>query len=83
MGRYTLVTRRKPKRLHYDNDGRAYFIYHTEKFYMDEIMRTHNNPWIEDRFPDYIHGMMTYNLFGTNLYIQIVDNGEAVRIWEH
>ena len=79
MDKYRLVTR-KPRDILFEDDGRAYFIYKAEKRYMDDIIRTHDNPWINAIFPPYIHGILTFNTIGKNLYVQIV--GDQIRVWE-
>lgn len=76
---YKLKTR-NPRKILYDKEGEPYIVYRCKNYYLNEVMRVHNNPWIQDVFPEYIHGLMTYNAYGSNLYIQI--KNEEVYVWE-
>ena len=60
--------------------GHPYFNYHGRRVRMDHVIRTHNNPWISDVYPEYIHGYEAENYFDP-FYIQIREDGGAVKIY--
>lgn len=58
------------------------FWFRNRRHYLDDYVRTHNNPWIGcAEFPDYIHGMES-EVYVKPLFIEIVDNGDAVNVYE-
>ncbi len=68
------------KMLHYDDDGRAFFIFRTDRVYMDEITRVHHNPWIGGNFPKFIHGHMEL-VYPGKYYIELLGDS-AVNVYE-
>lgn len=58
------------------------FWFRNRRHYLDDYVRTHNNPWIGcAEFPEYIHGMES-EAYVKPLFIEIVDNGDAVNVYE-
>ena len=53
---------------------------YNKRYYLDDFMRTHDNPWIVSDFPDYIHGIESDNYYRP-IYIEIID-GAAVNVYE-
>ena len=63
-----------------DGDLIPAFIYQNGIYYLDDFVRTHNNPWIYDDFPENIHGMDSINHYNP-IFIEIID-GEQVNVYE-
>ena len=67
-----------------ENDFKPSFWFRNRRYFIDEdFVRIHNNPWIGggDRFPEYIHAYEVGNYYSP-LYIEIVDGGSAVNVYE-
>ena len=67
-----------------DDEERDYvpaFWFNDKKYFLDDFLRTHNNPWIGGEFPEYIHGVEA-NEYYKPLYIEIIDGGDAVNIYK-
>ena len=58
------------------------FWWWNRRYYLDDFIRMHNNPWIGNgsEFPDYIHGMESDQYFHP-VFIELVD-GEYVNVYE-
>ena len=57
------------------------FTWNEKRYYLEDFVRCHNNHWVSDKFPDYIHGFshtMPYN----PLYIELISD-EAVNVYEY
>ena len=52
------------------------------RFYLENFIRTHNNPWVGGEWPDYIHGYES-DTYYSPLFIEISDSGDAVRAYEY
>lgn len=58
------------------------FWFGNRRHYLDDYIRTHNNPWIgTPDFPEYIHGMEA-DVYVKPLFIEILDSGDAVNVYE-
>lgn len=58
------------------------FWVRNKRYYIDDFLRCHNNAWITDTFPEYIHGIEAEEYYDP-LYIEIVDGGNAVNAYEY
>lgn len=56
------------------------FNWQGRTYWMCDFIRTHNNPWIGDNFPEYIHGMHE-SVF--DFYVELINGDEAVNIYEY
>lgn len=56
------------------------FWWNNKRYYLQDFTRTHNNPWVYNNFPEYIHGYESDNYFHP-LFIEIVGD-EAVNVYE-
>ena len=61
--------------INYDNDGEPYFEYDGTCHYLDYFTRCHNNPWISDDYPEYIHAFDSTN-YVQPLYIELLNDSE-------
>ena len=61
------------------------FEWQGRTYWMCDFIPCHNNPWIYDRFPDYIHGMWEYTAgaWDNGLFIELVGGDEAVNVYEY
>lgn len=50
------------------------------QYYLSEFIRCHNNPWITDNFPEYIHAYHEDYIWNP-LYIELIDD-EHINIYE-
>lgn len=64
-----------------DDDGEPVlaFWYGNEYHLLGDFVRTHNNPWVYDDYPDYIHGYDAFD-YVNPLYVEIV-GGDAVNVY--
>lgn len=53
---------------------------YNRRYYIDDFMRTHNNPWIYDEYPEHIHGVQTDEYYRP-LYIELISD-VAVNVYE-
>ena len=65
-----------------ENDYKPSFWFYNRRYFLDNFIRTHNNPWSGGftECPEYIHGYEADNYFNP-LFIEIV-GGEAVNVYE-
>ena len=58
-----------------------YFAY--TRYFLKDFIRTHNNPWVSDNFPSYIHGYSStcYSAYAP-IYIELVDDAH-VNVYEY
>lgn len=68
-------------KIYYTVDDKPYFNYHGRRIHMDAIVRTHNNPWVSDIYPEYIHGFEADEYYDP-LYIRVNDDGTAVKVYK-
>ena len=74
---------RRPLKIYFSEtgDGKSYFRYKGSCFYLDDIVRTHDNPWTGDmHLPDYIHGFDTSHSYA--LFVELLPDGESVNVYE-
>lgn len=66
-----------------DRDFTPSFWYGNERHYLDDFVRTHDNPWVggDWGWPDHIHGYEADNYYNP-LFIEVVDGGDAVNVYE-
>lgn len=64
-----------------ENDFKPSFWFENKRHFLDNFLRTHNNPWggISD-CPDYIHGYEADNYWNP-IFIEIANSGDAVRVY--
>lgn len=49
------------------------FWFGNRRYYLDDFVRVHCNPWIHDSFPAFIHGMQADEFFiGLCLYLELI-----------
>ena len=64
------------------NNFKPSFWYWNRRYFLEDFVRVHNNPWIRcSEFPDYIHGMES-DQYVNPLFIEISEAGDAVRVYE-
>lgn len=56
------------------------FVWNDCRYYLDQFVRCHNNPWILDTFPEHIHAMQ-YDQYYEPLFLEII-GGEYVNIYQ-
>ena len=67
------------------NKKGMYFIFKKVRYYLDDFIRTHNNPWLADIYPDNIIAVNTsnYNSYCDPLFIEIIDTFDIlVNVYE-
>ena len=61
-----------------DYDLMPSFEYEGRRYYLNDFIRVHGNPWIDDIFPDYIHGMES-DCYPSGIYVEVI--GDAVNVY--
>lgn len=56
------------------------FWYWNKRYYIGDFIRVHNNPWINDDFPENIHGIESENYYNP-IFIEVID-GEQVNVYK-
>lgn len=64
-----------------DAEGKISFEWRGERYYLDNFIRAHDNPYIGGNFPEYIHGFEAENYFNP-IFIEIVDGGESLNVYQ-
>lgn len=54
-----------------------YVEFESKTYWLTDFIKTHNNPWITDNYPDYIHG---YDI--RPIFIEISDSGDCARLYK-
>lgn len=62
------------------NDFKPSFWFNNKRYFIEDFVRVHNNPWINDTFPEFIHAMEQDNYFNP-LFIELI-NDETLNIYE-
>ena len=65
-------------------DFQPSFWWWNQRYYLDDFIRIHNNPWVSpvyDEYPEYIHAYESNN-YHNPLYIEITDDGDYVNVYE-
>lgn len=58
------------------DDGSFEFEFEGERYALDDIIRVHNNPWVSDIYPEYIHGEVALSYL-PRLFVEFIeDEGE-------
>lgn len=78
---YKSITNRWNK-ISYNFLGNPYFNFKGKKYMLDNFVRCHNNPWVLDTYPEYIHGYDPTEYYNP-LFIEISKDGEAVKVYEY
>ena len=64
------------------DDAKATFVFRNQRYFLDQFIKVHDNPWLGSavQYPEYIHAMEadSYN----PLFIEIVDGGSGVNVYE-
>jgi hypothetical protein len=61
-------------------DFQPSFWWNNRRYYLDQFVRCHNNPWILDTFPKHIHAMQ-YDQYYEPLFLEIVGD-DYVNIYQ-
>lgn len=64
-----------------ERDFQPSFWWNNRRYYLDDFLRCHNNPWVSDNFPEYIHGYEA-NEYYHPLFIEIADSGDCLNVYE-
>ncbi len=64
-----------------ENDFKASFWFYNKRYFLENFIRAHNNPWITDNFPEHIHGMEAENYFHP-VFIELISD-EYVNVYEY
>ena len=61
-------------------DFQPSFWWNNRRYYLDDFIRCHNNPWVGGEFPEHIHGYEADNYWNP-LFIELIGD-EFVNIYE-
>ena len=64
-----------------EKDFQPSFWWNNRRYYLDDFIRCHNNPWISDNFPEHIHAYEA-NEYYHPLFIGIADSGDCLNVYE-
>ena len=64
-----------------NRDFELSFWFNNRRYYMNDFIRVHNNPWIYDDYPEYIHGYESENYYNP-LYIELLEDNEHINVYE-
>lgn len=64
-----------------ERDFEPSFWWNNRRYYLDDFIRCHDNPWTGGDFPEHIHGYEAENYFNP-LYIETIGD-HAVNIYEY
>ena len=64
-----------------NRDFELSFWFNNRRYYMNDFIRVHNNPWIYDDYPEYIHGYESENYYKP-LYIELLEDNEHINVYE-
>ena len=56
------------------------FVWNDCRYYLDQFVRCHDNPWVLDTFPEHIHAMQ-YDQYYEPLFLEFV-GGVYVNIYQ-
>ena len=57
-----------------------YFILNGKRYYLSGFVRCHNNQWIQDVYPYYIHAFNVHE-YHNPMFIEVSETKEAVRVY--
>lgn len=64
------------------NDYKASFWWWNKRYFLEDFTRCHNNPCIDDTFPEYISGFET-DAYYSPLFIELIDGcDEFLNVYE-
>ena len=63
-----------------DQEGNTFFFINSMKIHISDFIRCHNNPWVDDVYPEYIHAISTD--FQLPYAISLDTWGETVKVYE-
>ena len=64
-----------------ENDFKPSFWWNNRRYFLENFIRTHNNPWVGGEWPDYIHGYEAESYWNP-VFIELIGD-EAVNIYEY
>ena len=64
------------------NDFKPSFWYGNRRYFLDNFIRCHNNPWSSDNFPEHIHGYEADEYYHP-IFIELVGGDQAVNVYEY
>ena len=64
-----------------ENDFKPSFWWNNRRYFLENFIRTHNNPWVSGEWPDYIHGYEAESYWNP-VFIELIGD-EAVNIYEY
>lgn len=59
---------------------KASFWYNNRRYFLENFIRCHNNPWGGMNVPDYIHGYESGEYYRP-LFIELSNDGEMVKVY--
>ena len=62
-----------------EKDYMPSFWFNNRRYYLDDFLRAHNNPWVVSDFPDFIHGIESSNYYNP-LFIELIAD-EFINVW--
>lgn len=63
------------------NDFKASFWWNNRRYFLENFLRIHNNPWVGGEWPEYIHGYEA-NEYYHPLFVELVGDNQAVNVYE-
>ncbi len=63
-----------------ERDFEPSFWYWNKRYYLNDFIRVHNNPWVLDDYPSFIHGYESENYYSP-LFIGLDDACETVTVY--
>lgn len=65
-------------------DFKPSFWYWNKRYFLEDFIRVHNNPWLCDNYPDFIQGMQadgSRDSYENPIFIELIGD-EGVNIYE-
>jgi hypothetical protein len=59
-----------------------YIEFENETHWLTDFIETHNNPWVNNNYPDFIHGYNIVSIFRP-MFIEISESGDCARLYKH
>lgn len=69
-----------PIAIDYNVDGQPIFNFNDTEYNLDDFVRTHDNPWAYDDFPEHIHGYYANDYYNP-VYVGLSDDGDTVDVY--
>ena len=64
-----------------ENDLKPSFWFNNKRNFLENFIRTHNNPWVGGEWPEYIHGYES-DVYYKPLFTELVGGDQAVNVYE-